>query len=285
MSYKPSFIEPRQVLGPLQRMELIIEKDVELQPNQTVKLENDKIVENGYPKDSDTDTFTTIQIMDQDTGDIVSEQDYSVNKKPGFLTYTGSETVTAELKYFTSSVASEDVNEIIMDASERVENHTDTFFDRPVKVSDEFYRGTNRKDTVILFEQPVIDVLKVEVKKNGVFEEVDSENYYIKNNVAVRFHKAEDQPNEDERAIRITYIAGFDNVPREIQNLTKIITAEQLFKTNVFGAGIAGRDNFDPDTVFNFEKDRDESFGEWSRKFYSSIDVTERGESERVESW
>lgn len=237
-------------------------------------------------------------------GNKVSDSDYEVDTDFSELVYTGSEPLeNATIKYMTAPVSDERAQRGVEQAESHIDNHLNTTFGGLVRRIDEVYKTDNGNGTTMMFsQQPVVDVEKVELNTTKgddsapQWEELTQDKDWIQygkqgikltSNIGrlprTRYEIVDRQLSRSDKEIRVTYTYGHKEVPADVQNLAEIVLSTDLFIDTVFGSGIDGRDNFDPQTVRSYRDKVQSLKDEWRREFYQNFTTRiEPGTEEEV---
>ena len=265
-----------------------------LETGQTVQLEQHVITD-------------TVKVLDGD-GNIVDPENYDVDEDFNQLTYTGAETLSnVNIHYFTAPVPNSRAVRGVEQAESHIEEHLDTTFGGLTRVIDEVYETDGGRGTeLMLHEQPVRDVEKVEINTNLAedtepnWETLEEGSEWYRTNTGLKLTSSINSAvdfaghtwhfndhkklSSSQQQIRVTYTFGFEDVPPDIQNLAEILLIKDEGLNTVFGGMIDGRDNFDPATTQNFDRTIDRIMGEWSREFYHNFStVVQQGTKEPVQ--
>lgn len=248
-----------------------------------------------------------VQVLDG-SGNKVSDTDYSIDTKFNQLSYSGTASLSdVTINYFTAPVTHNRATRGVEQAESHINNHLNLAFGGERRRTKEIYQTDGGTATVIMFDrQPVKEVETVWFNKNpsddvapNWVELVEDEDYIQYQNTGIKlttdvsayndasgFVYTDTDRNElsrNPKQVQATYTYGYDKVPGDIQNLAEILLATDMFIDTVFGAGVDGRDNFDPQTLNRYRNKVETIKGEWTRRFYDNFStMVEKGEDSEV---
>jgi len=246
----------------------------------TLVLENDNVVKGAFPADDKTLILTV-------DGNVQDPVNYDVNLDDGEIDYTGSDTGTATVDYRYAPVANSVIQQSIDNALAEVENITNTVFGGRNYVSKEvydshtFYDQSATERLYTLLNRPVQYVGKVEIWDDGWTEMTEGrdEDYVVEGKKGVRFTGNGQSPPNDRRSVRVSYEYGYDELPGGVRDAVVKIVEKALFKDRVHGAGLEGRDDFDPETVNSFRPEIEELVMRWKvERLDQFTQVAEQGD-------
>jgi len=250
---------------------------------------------------------TTVQVLDG-SGNEISEDDYNVDADYNQLTYTASTTLNdVTVNYFTAPVPHSRTENAISQAESHIDNHLNLTFGGKRRRVEEVYKTDGGNATEIMFDrQPVQEVETVWLNEHAAddkapnwIELTKDEDWiqlgrtgikltsnissYLTGSYYLYGATGRKRLSRSDKQVKVTYTYGYEEVPADIQNLAEILMSSDEFKNAVFGAGIDGRDNFDPQTVNRYQSKIDTIKGEWTRRFYDNFSsVVTRGTDEEV---
>jgi len=250
----------------------------------------------------------TVQVLDS-SGNEISDTDYSIDTDFNQLTYTASTTLNdVTINYFTSHVPDSRTQSAIEQAESHIDNHLNLTFGGKRRRVKEVYKTDNGNATGIMFDrQPVQEVETVWLNTNTSddtapnWEQLtEDEDYIVQGRTGIKLTSnissylvadsflygatGRKRLSRSDKQVRVTYTYGYENVPADIENLAEILMSSDEFKNAVFGAGIDGRDNFDPQTVNRYQSKIDTIKQEWTRRFYDNFSsVVTQGTDEEVQ--
>lgn len=235
------------------------------------------------------------KVVDSD-GSTVSADDYSIDTKFNQLTYTGTDTLTdVEVNYFTAPYNHDRATRGVEQAESHIENHLNVTFGGLKKRTEEIYETDSLNDNVMMLQrQPVENVETVWINRNLADDKApdwkeltEDEDWVQYGNVGLRlssrltsteyssgylYDVSEPREiSENPKQIKVTYTYGYEDVPADIQNLAEILLSTDMFIDTVFGAGVDGRDNFDPQTMGRYRRKVDQIKKEWKRAYYDNF--------------
>jgi len=245
-----------------------------------------------------------LHILD-DTGQEVDETNYEIDTDFNQLIYQDNDSISnATINYITAPASKDRSERGVKQATNFIDEHLDTTFNGLKRRVDEVYQTDGTDDARIMFmEQPVRDVEKVEINTNSNEDEppeweeiVEDVDWTQDGETGIKLNRSSsptrsslnkfyrNKLSQSIKQIRITYTYGFEELPADIQNLTEILLATDLFLDTVFGAGIDGRDGFNPQSPTQYRDKTEKIIEEWDREFYHNFStLVVRGEEEDVE--
>lgn len=241
----------------------------------------------------DTVNLKKYVIEDSETvyADNSETEDYDINLDDNTLTFTGDNPADLKIHYQTAPVSNKRTVRAIEQATDTVEEETETKYGALRRVKDEVYESDGeRQQTFMLNDVPVRNIKKVEYnrkERSGTKPDwiklEEEEDYFLKSNIALQLRKGDRQPRKHQEAVRVTYDYGYEDVPPQIKDLTEMLAVTNLYKDAVKGAGIDGRDNFSPDTTDLYRPEIQRAIEEWAREYYANFTgVTRYGEEEVI---
>lgn len=247
------------------------------------------------------------QVLDSN-GDEVPSTDYTQDTQYNQLTYTGTDTLSdVTINYVTAPASYERAVRGIDQAVSHIENHLNLTFDGERRRVEEIYETDGGLNTEMMLDrQPVQDVETVWINENtgsgtpNWVKLTEDEDYIqhgatglqLTGNIGpstsaggYTYYTADDDLlSRSPKQIKVTYTYGYGNVPADIQNLAEILLMTDSFIDTVFGAGVDGRDNFDPATIRGYNNKVEQIKGEWTRNHYDNFTtVIEKGIDEEVQ--
>jgi hypothetical protein len=220
-------------------------------------------------------------------GTLQATRDYTVDIRDGEIEYNGSDSGAATVSYKYADIANSVVQEAIDSATAEIDDELDTTFNGLKTVTNEYYNGQGETDVTYVFDKrPVARVDAVARNENTPSESpsyVDmtqglGEDYVKDSSAGVRFINSQNYPKDAPRELRVSYAYGYDTLPADINELCKIMVLKSLFKDRVHGAGIDGRDNFDPQTVDSYSMEIDKIMDRWRlNRFDNFTELAEEG--------
>lgn len=229
------------------------------------------------------------------TGTEVPDTDYSQDTDFNQLTYTGSSTLSdVTVNYMTAPGNHDRALRAVSQAENYVDNHLNLTFGGLKRRVEEVYQTDGAADTFVMPQrQPVRNVETVwinedptdqsppnwvELTQDEDWIQEGKTGFKLSSNVATAtgdtfypYRGGHDHLSQNPKQVRVTYTYGFENVPGDIQNLTEILLMTDFFHDTVFGAGIDGRDNFDPQTLSRYHDKRKRIEREWVRRHYDNF--------------
>lgn len=248
--------------------------------SDTLDLANDNVVADAFPSPGKTLVLTV-------DGNVQDPSNYDLNLDDGEIDYTGSDSGDATVDYRYAPVANSVIQESIDNALAEVENITNTVFGGRNYVSKEVYDSHTYYDheaserLYTLANRPVQFIGKVEIYDDGWTEMAEGRDQdYIKEGLkGFRFTGNGDTPPNERRAVRVSYEYGYDDIPGGVRDAVVKIVEKALFKDRVHGAGLEGRDDFDPETVNSFRPEIEELVERWRLDRVDQFtQVAERGD-------
>jgi len=249
---------------------------------ETLSLSNDKLIGQAFPG-LGQDIVFEIDGTEVDTGD------YTVDLRNGEVTYDGTDSGVPTVSYKYATVANSVVQDQIEAAEADIDDITRSTFDGFNTVVDEYYDGQGKTGVLYkLNKQPVERLLSVEyndTNSNSVapnyveMSEGLGNDFILHNGLGVKFINTDKIPEEKPREVRVSYQYGYDTVPADIEEWCQLRVLVNLFKDRVHGAGIDGRDNFDPRTVNSYMSKLDDIRGRWrADRFDNFTYLAEQGQ-------
>lgn len=232
-------------------------------------------------------------IEDSETvyADNTETEDYDIDLNHNTLTFTGDTAADLKIHYQTAPVPNQRTVRAIEQATDTVEEETETKFGGIRRVKEEVYENDGeRQQTFMLHKVPVRNIEEVEYNrkeragtKPDWIQLEEEEDYYLKSRIALQLRKGDRQPRKHREAVKVTYDYGYEDVPPQIKDLTEMLAITNLYKDAVKGAGIDGRDNFSPDTTDVYQPEINRAIEEWAREYYANFTgVTRYGEEEVI---
>lgn len=247
------------------------------------------------------------QVLDSN-GDEIPDTDYTQDTQYNQLTYTGTDTLSdVTINYVTAPASYERAVRGIEQAESYIENHLNLTFGQLRRREEEVYETDGGRNTELMLDrQPVQTVEKVWINDNpgqGApnWVELTQDEDWIQHgktglqltgnigpsadtNGYMYYSESEERLSRNPKQIKATYTYGIEEIPADIQNMAEILLMTDSFIDTVFGAGIDGRDNFDPATIRGYENKLDRIIGEWQRNHYDNFTtVIETGNDVEVQ--
>ena len=289
------YTTPFNVWQRLGRVKRHQKTDVNLETGDTLQLETHVIEDKVTLRDGD--------------GNEISSEDYELDPDFSELIYTGETGIeNGSLRYMTAPYSNDRAERGVEQAESHINNQLDTTFGGLKRRVEEVYQTDGgRATTVTVQEQPVRDVETVWVNQNPAddspakWKELEEDRDWIQmGNIGfkltsevgsianTRGYTVYDKENPglstSPAQVKVTYTYGFEDVPADIENLAEILLSTDTFIDTVFGAGVDGRDSFDPQTMHAYEAKVQNIMSEWDREFYNNFSTLIRpGDEEDVE--
>ena len=253
-------------------------------------------LETGDTVQLESHVITDKVILRDEDGNEIPDTDFEVDEDYDELTYTGTSTENnVRIRYMTAPVADDRAKRGVEQAESHVDNHLNTTFGGLKRRVDEVYKTDGGMATkVMLQQQPVVNVEKVEFNtkmrddtpanweelEEGVdWRQQGKTGFKLTSNVRVlattygytTIQSQEPALSNSQYQLRVTYTYGYEEVPADIQNLAEIFLSTDFFIDTVFGAGVDGRDNFDPQTIRAYQDKVGRIKEEWRREYYNNF--------------
>lgn len=234
------------------------------------------------------------QVLDSN-GDEIPGSDYTQDTQYNQLTYTGSSTLSdVTINYVTAPASVDRAERGINQAASYIENHLNVTFGQTRRRVEEVYETDGGLNTELMLDrQPVQNVDTVWINDNlgqatPNWVELTEEEDWIQHgqtglqligNIGpsadtsgyLYYSEEAQRLSRNPKQVKVTYTYGIPEIPADIQNMAEILLMTDSFIDTVFGAGIDGRDNFDPATLRNYQDKLDRIRGEWQRNHYDNF--------------
>jgi len=228
-------------------------------------------------------------------GDEVPGTDYTQDTQYNQLTYTGTSPLSdVTINYVTAPASYDRAVRGIEQAESYIENHLNLTFGQTRRREEEVYETDNGRNTELMLDrQPVQDVETVWINDNpgsgtpNWVELTEDEDWIQHGQTGLQltgnigpsattdgylyYTESEERLSRNPKQIKVTYTYGIESIPADIQNMAEILLMTDSFIDTVFGAGIDGRDNFDPATIRGYESKLDRIRAEWQRNHYDNF--------------
>ena len=235
-------------------------------------------------------------VLRDGSGAEIADTDYEIDQDYNEFVYTGSATLNdATLRYKTAPVKYDRAARAVEQAESHVDNHLNTTFGGLKRVEEEVYQTDGgRKTSVMMQYQPVQDVKTVwlndtltDQEEPNWVELTEGEDWIQRGNTGIKFtskiggsgydnryyllDESSTQFSRSAREVKITYTYGYEELFPDVSNLTEMVLATDMFIDTVFGAGIDGRDDFEPRTLNSYQNKIDSIKEEWTRGYYNNF--------------
>lgn len=247
------------------------------------------------------------QVLDSN-GDEVPDTDYTQDTQYNQLTYTGTDPLSdVTINYVTAPASHERAVRGIDQAESYIEKHLNVTFGGLRRREEEIYETDNGLNTELMLDrQPVQDVETVWINDNpgsgtpNWVELTEDEDWIQHGKTGLQltgdigpsastegylyYSESTERLSRNPQQIKVTYTYGFETIPADIQNMAEILLMTDSFIDTVFGAGIDGRDNFDPATIRGYQNKLDTIRQEWRRNHYDNFaTMIEQGSDTEVQ--